>query len=263
VDPAELEAIRRDSLVHTLGNLTLVNNRLNPALSNRPWTDTASVARGLDVEGKRTILDGHSVLLLNHDVIANNVDDWSEEDIEERTLALAHRIVDIWPRPAGPASPVGVVAPLVAEVEEVEMSRHWLVTCNPNRWDIFEFLDNGNTVGDIDSWSVVQSFDEMQVGDDVALWITGDERGVYAVGRITGAPSLVSGDPYWVDEADRSRQRMSVPVEFDVDLIDAPILASDLMDDPRFMDASVITFPRGGNPHRLTDAQWDVITERI
>ena len=44
-DPAAVE--RRDKAIHTLGNLTLVTNRLNPAMSNRPWTAAEAKAAGL------------------------------------------------------------------------------------------------------------------------------------------------------------------------------------------------------------------------
>ncbi|MGH4022529.1 MAG: HNH endonuclease family protein [Pseudonocardiaceae bacterium] len=39
IDGDEVAALRRDQMVHTLGNLTLVSGKLNPTLSNRPWTD--------------------------------------------------------------------------------------------------------------------------------------------------------------------------------------------------------------------------------
>lgn len=51
---------RRDHSVQTLGNLTLVNERLNPKLSNRPWTDIEVQARGLAVPD-RTHADAHVV----------------------------------------------------------------------------------------------------------------------------------------------------------------------------------------------------------
>jgi len=97
-DHPEVESSRRDSLVHTLGNLTLVNNKLNPALSNRPWTDPETSTRGLGDTGKRSIIDDNSVLLLNHDIIQQHVDAWSEDSVTERGRHLGHRIITIWPR---------------------------------------------------------------------------------------------------------------------------------------------------------------------
>ena len=58
-DPEE----RRDRLLDSLGNLTLVNQPLNSALSNGPW------------ENKRKGLDGHSTLFLNKDLLEHSGDD--------------------------------------------------------------------------------------------------------------------------------------------------------------------------------------------
>ncbi len=87
VSDEPVEAIeRRDRLVHTLGNLTLVTRSLNAhPLSNAPW-DT-----------KRTGLAEHSRLQLNLELI--QVASWDEASIIERSRRLADRVVTIWPRP--------------------------------------------------------------------------------------------------------------------------------------------------------------------
>ena len=65
-------AARRDALVHTLGNLTLVNSKLNPSLSNRPWTNAVTEARRVGDKGKRALLLEHSTLKTNADIVAKN-----------------------------------------------------------------------------------------------------------------------------------------------------------------------------------------------
>jgi len=92
-------AAQRDRLVHTLGNLTLVNGRLNPALSNRPWTDDEAATRVRVPKGKRSLLAEHSVLMLNKRIVSGWPDSWSEETIEARGRRLADAVVSIWPRP--------------------------------------------------------------------------------------------------------------------------------------------------------------------
>ena len=82
----------RDRLVHRLGNLTLVSGKLNPALSNRPWTHEAG-------DGKRDYLLEHSSLKLNARVVAEHPQAWTEEDIRLRTAALTERLLALWPRP--------------------------------------------------------------------------------------------------------------------------------------------------------------------
>ncbi len=80
---AELD---RERLLHSLGNLTLVNGRLNPALSNAPWAS------------KRVTLAEHTVLHLNKKLLSAYKDtDWSESTIRARGSALAQIVKRIWP----------------------------------------------------------------------------------------------------------------------------------------------------------------------
>lgn len=84
----DLEAAeRRDRLIHTIGNLTLVNRRLNPALSNAPW------------EAKRTEIAKHSVLYLNKGLLDQAPESWDEDAIEARGKSLADLFITIWPGP--------------------------------------------------------------------------------------------------------------------------------------------------------------------
>lgn len=92
---------RRDILVQTLGNMTLVNEYLNPKLSNRPWTDTAAVSEEVEPAfGKRTLLTKYSVLKLNSEIVEQHHESWTDEAILERSTTLAQRLIQIWPRPS-------------------------------------------------------------------------------------------------------------------------------------------------------------------
>ena len=86
-DPVAGE-IERERILHSLGNLTLVNNRLNPALSNAPWPE------------KQSALAEHSVLHLNKQLLDGWRDsDFQESEIRSRGEILADRVAAIW---AGP-----------------------------------------------------------------------------------------------------------------------------------------------------------------
>lgn len=95
-----LLAATRDSVIHTLGNLTLVTKKLNVALSNRPWTDeeAAPIApSGIDAGlGKRSLLKRYSLLLLRDDVVEQPT--WSEGRIRERSEKLTEVALTVWPR---------------------------------------------------------------------------------------------------------------------------------------------------------------------
>ncbi len=85
-------ANNRNRLVHTIGNLTLIDGRLNSTMKNAPWQD------------KRETLDSHSVLLLNSTLLNESRDeDWDEDFIQARSRRMAKLVAEIWP---GPDSPV-------------------------------------------------------------------------------------------------------------------------------------------------------------
>ena len=80
------EAIEfRNARLHTIGNLTLVNQRLNSSLSNSPWQD------------KRAAIQAHSVLALNSEVV--NEPAWDEDSIRTRSQRMAQLIAKCWPGP--------------------------------------------------------------------------------------------------------------------------------------------------------------------
>ena len=77
----------RDRAIHTIGNLTLVNDRLNPSLSNGSWHE------------KKEKLAKYSVLHLNKDF--GRVETWHEQAIEARARQLHDRAIEVWPHADG------------------------------------------------------------------------------------------------------------------------------------------------------------------
>ncbi len=122
----ETEALERDGVIQTLGNLTLVNGKLNSHLSNFPWSAEAAEARGLgNAGGKRTKLMSNSTIKLNADVVGQYEDSWTEADIRERTDDLTASILKIWARPASSVLPPSARAALDSEAEESPDNLDW------------------------------------------------------------------------------------------------------------------------------------------
>ncbi len=93
LDPIkEQKAIqRRECLINTLGNLTLITGSLNPALSNSAWII------------KRPELLKFSKLNLTQYFHGKDADLWSETAIETRTAYLYDQLAQIWPTLPKPA----------------------------------------------------------------------------------------------------------------------------------------------------------------
>lgn len=79
------ERSRRNTLMHTIGNLTLLTKSLNPSVSNGAWTK------------KRTEILKHSALNLNRPLA--DYDEWDEDAILRRGKTLFKVAKKIWPRP--------------------------------------------------------------------------------------------------------------------------------------------------------------------
>jgi hypothetical protein len=93
--PGDRTAPDRESLIDTIGNLTLLTGKLNSKVSNGPWPGP---------DGKRTALHGHDVLILNRLLLDQAPDGWDEKQIQDRTQQLASTINQIWPVPDGHTS---------------------------------------------------------------------------------------------------------------------------------------------------------------
>ena len=77
---------KRTQAIHTLGNLTLLNGRLNAAVSNAPWVT------------KRKEIQKSDNLFLNRRLLEKASDSWMESDIRLRGQWMVSAIIDIWPR---------------------------------------------------------------------------------------------------------------------------------------------------------------------
>ena len=79
---------RRDHMIHTIGNLTLVSGPLNSSLSNAAW------------DRKKEVLAEHSVLYLNKHLVNDAPQTWNEISIEARAMWLHERAILVWPHSA-------------------------------------------------------------------------------------------------------------------------------------------------------------------
>jgi uncharacterized protein with ParB-like and HNH nuclease domain len=86
------ETILRGELLHTIGNLSLLNEKLNPAQSNHSW-----LGDGHDIKGKKKALEKHSVLYLNKDLCEH--ENWSEQEIVDRSNRFLDLAMKVWPYP--------------------------------------------------------------------------------------------------------------------------------------------------------------------
>jgi hypothetical protein len=83
-DPRAVATRKRDALLQTFGNLTLLSQPLNSSVSNSNWTV------------KRPEILSHSLLPLNLQLAT--VDTWDENSITQRGEDLLQRALKLWQR---------------------------------------------------------------------------------------------------------------------------------------------------------------------
>jgi hypothetical protein len=87
--PKEINELERDRAVHTLGNLTLLTSKLNSKVSNSAWSE------------KKKHVNEHDLLQLNKHILQVGAENWTDQDIADRTELLISAILQIWPAPSG------------------------------------------------------------------------------------------------------------------------------------------------------------------
>ncbi len=84
------QIVRRERLLNTFGNLTILTKPLNSSVSNAPFS------------AKRKALNDHSLLVMNREITRE--EDWGEDQIDVRDRKLFEVARDLWPYPETSAS---------------------------------------------------------------------------------------------------------------------------------------------------------------
>jgi hypothetical protein len=85
MDDQDIETAKRNTVLHTIGNLTLVTNKLNPSVSNGAWLQ------------KRKQLSKFGALALTRDILEAEL--WDETQIQRRSRVLFRTATRVWSYP--------------------------------------------------------------------------------------------------------------------------------------------------------------------
>lgn len=157
--------------------------------------------------------------------------------------------------------------PELPELRDGTRVAAWLFKANPGVWDVLDALYAGAS---IDTWRLTPSYRTglLAPGHPCVLWVTRDPAvsrtpGVFAVGRLTTAAYDDVGDPdddRWFDRAAAREVRPHVGT--DMEVLDPPITAEELREDPRWRGEEVFRAPRMGSPLAVTSRAWSALLER-
>lgn len=89
---------KRNQLLHTFGNLTLLTQSLNSAVSNGPFLDVYDADGKKLQDGKRSQICSQS--LLNMNAYFQSIPTWEEQEISARATTLLGQALKSWPNPS-------------------------------------------------------------------------------------------------------------------------------------------------------------------
>ncbi len=137
------------------------------------------------------------------------------------------------------------------EAGKIAGSSTWIFQCNPDRFDIDGYLRQSN--GAL-SWLVARYKSDIQIGDTVYLWRSGDHAGVVGEAEVVGPVERRADDaealPYWAsgdgggtELADRVRLRLRRIANRKREVIRRDWLK----EDHELRDLAIIKMPNGTN----------------
>ncbi len=137
----------------------------------------------------------------------------------------------------------------------------WIFQANPKYYDIDQAVINLERI----TWSVATHKDRIAPGDEVFLWKSGSEGGIIAEATVLASPAMMEDSEndlrFAIESGKFSGPRLGVPVRIDR-VLTRPLLRSELKNEPRLEDLSILKFSQGTN-FPVTTEQATVIRELI
>lgn len=126
--------------------------------------------------------------------------------------------------------------------------RYWIFQANPTNYALVEELSQGN----VDEWQVNQHATEVHNGDQVLLWQSGKEAGVYGLATVTSEPRLAK----W------SKPRKAVTLRVDKSFVDRPLLKAALIGSAGLESLSILRFSQSTN-FPVSDDEWLILMQLL
>ncbi|GAB4537944.1 MAG: hypothetical protein Tsb0014_27200 [Pleurocapsa sp.] len=134
---------------------------------------------------------------------------------------------------------------------------YWLFQGNPKHYRLLDAIQDLKET----FWLVTRYTKDIEVGDGVLVWMSGENAGVYAVAEIIEPPHLLTEIPnpeYWIDPTHFREDRPHVKIRFLRKLLGQPLRRLELKRDRILRDLLVIRAPHSTN-FKVTPEQWEQV----
>lgn len=132
---------------------------------------------------------------------------------------------------------------------------YWLFQANPHYYRLLDAIRELEEM----PWLVTRYTKEINVGDGVLIWMSGENAGIYAIAEVSEPPQILKEIPdldYWLDPNKFKRNRLHVKIRLIRKLIGQPLRRFELKSDRTLQNLLVIRAPHSTN-FKVTAQEWE------
>jgi predicted RNA-binding protein with PUA-like domain len=137
---------------------------------------------------------------------------------------------------------------------------YWLFQGNPKYYKVIDAIRDFEQM----PWLVTRLGNQMAPGDEVLIWISGTNAGIYAIAEIVEPPKMIGKPPdikYWIDQS-RIGIKPQALIRFTNKLLEKPLLRENLKQDHILKSLTVIRQPSNTN-YKVTPQEWQRVQEIV
>ncbi|KOR36108.1 hypothetical protein AM228_14535 [Planktothricoides sp. SR001] len=137
---------------------------------------------------------------------------------------------------------------------------YWLFQGNPKYYKVTQAIQDFEEM----LWLVTRYGKEIAVGDEVIIWMAGNDAGIYAIAEIIEPAqfrSEVSDRDYWLDKT-RIGIKPQAKIRFTKKFLEKPLLRSTLKEDPLLQKLLVIRAPNSTN-YKMNSEEWQAVMKLL
>jgi predicted RNA-binding protein with PUA-like domain len=137
---------------------------------------------------------------------------------------------------------------------------YWLFQGNPQYYRILDAIQELEEL----PWLVTRYAKDIVPGDDVIIWISGKQAGIYAIAEVIEPPQFLTQVPdkkYWLDST-RALGKQQAMIKFTHKLVKSAVLKNKLQEDSILKNLLILRAPNSTN-FKVSYQEWEGVQKLI
>jgi len=137
---------------------------------------------------------------------------------------------------------------------------YWLFQGNPKYYRVLEAINELKEI----PWLVTRYAKDIAPSDDVIIWLSGSQGGIYATAEVIEPAQFLTEIPdkkYWVDST-RALGKQQAIIRFTNKFVESPLLKNQLQEDSVLKNLLVLRAPNSTN-FKVSSEEWEQVQKLI